>query len=97
MCCSVLRAPEETMTGRAAGSDQTSIMLGLQEQVSSPWPVLLASLPMLSTDVSQPLNTRQQRTDVFFWQPAQLLRTVSCVFSCTFECQDVCTPWSPRL
>lgn len=30
---SVLRAPEETMTGRAAGSDQTSIMLGLQEQI----------------------------------------------------------------
>jgi hypothetical protein len=35
MCCSVLRAAEETMTGRAAGSDQTSIMLGLQEQVFS--------------------------------------------------------------
>jgi hypothetical protein len=34
-CCSVLRAAEETVTGRAAGSDQTSIMLGLQEQVSS--------------------------------------------------------------
>lgn len=30
---SVLRAAEETMTGRAAGSDQTSIMLGLQEQI----------------------------------------------------------------
>lgn len=50
VCCSVLRAPEETMTGNAAGSDQTSIMLGLQEQVRSsteppvPFSVLSAGL-----------------------------------------------------